>query len=159
MPRSPGGRNRRMANEGSVSAPDNSSRSERRAKARPDEHRTRQMCAAKVLEKLIGPLRDCPPRLWSTRAYWLLAGVIYERLTLASGDIETDELIKLSRALTAPGRTRGCSTRRRAKTGARVENRQAMSRAVRELYGLSWPDSDPAVQRFSLPSTHPAGGV
>lgn len=123
------------------------------------EHRARQLCAAKILEEMTGPLAKCHPRLWSKRAYWLLVGTIYERLTLATDEIETEELVKLSKALAEQRRSdaRRGKQRVRSEAGSATpeDNLEKMSRLVRRVYGVSIPSDQ--VERRNGKNRSPDG--
>lgn len=61
-------------------------------------HRLRQASVSVILDQVFGPLGECDPELWDRRAYLLLVGSAYERMS-GDDEISTDELVKLARVL------------------------------------------------------------
>lgn len=105
-------------------------------------YRRRQVSIAKLLEEMLGPLQRARPRAWPERAYWMLAGLIYERLADLGSEVNTDELVALAKALAEhrridpKARSERKAKPRRAK-GAKLQN--GARAAIREVYGLEWP--------------------
>ena len=62
-------------------------------------HRERQASVARIIEEMFGPLADNDPGLWEHRAYLMLVGLVYERLSTNENELATDELVSLARAL------------------------------------------------------------
>jgi len=63
------------------------------------EHRRRQQSVAAILDATFGKHGDCNPELWERRAYLMLVGMVYERLSAQEADLETDELVRLAKVL------------------------------------------------------------
>lgn len=61
--------------------------------------RERQAEISDVLQKIFGNIADLEPRLWSHRAFLMLMGLTYERLSANENELSTDELVKLTKAL------------------------------------------------------------
>lgn len=110
------------------------------------KQRLAQSCVARILEKLVqGGLDGCEPAFWSQRAFWLLAGTIYQRLAVDCEAIETAELVALAKALAENRRAEGHATAPPSSAAtpssggdeAKVELRQL----VHELYGLHLPEA------------------
>ncbi|MCC7291156.1 MAG: hypothetical protein IT449_03725 [Phycisphaerales bacterium] len=104
-----------------------------------------QGCVAGILEKLLqGGLDGCDPALWSQRAFWLLAGTIYQRLAVDCEAIETAELVSLAKALAENRRAEGHATSPLHSSAASSEGggeaKDQLRQLVHELYGLHLPD-------------------
>lgn len=63
------------------------------------EHRQRQASVGALLDAAFGAFADSSPALWERRAYHMIVGLIYERLTGGELDIPTEELVALSKML------------------------------------------------------------
>jgi|GEM_PF-3430001 len=61
--------------------------------------RKRQAEIATVLRQLFGNLADIEPQLWSHRAFLMLMGLAFEKLSTNEHELSTDELVKLTKAL------------------------------------------------------------
>jgi len=64
-----------------------------------EEFRHRQESVAAILESAFGPLGKSNPDLWERRAYLLIVGMLYEKLATNEQEIETEELVSLSKTL------------------------------------------------------------
>jgi len=62
-------------------------------------YRTRQDSVARILDETMGVLAKCDPKLWGQRAYWMLVGLVYERLASCEDEISTGELVSLAKVL------------------------------------------------------------
>lgn len=62
-------------------------------------HRRRQASVASILEQTFGATAQCKPELWERRAYLMLIGLVYERLSTGEDDISTDDLVALAKVL------------------------------------------------------------
>jgi hypothetical protein len=62
-------------------------------------HRRRQASVASILDHTFGPLGKCSPDLWDRRAYLMLVGLVYERLSIGEDELPTDELVALAKVL------------------------------------------------------------
>lgn len=62
-------------------------------------HRRRQASVAAILERTFGATAQCKPELWERRAYLMLIGLVYERLSTGEEDISTDDLVALAKVL------------------------------------------------------------
>jgi hypothetical protein len=116
------------------------------------EHRLRQRSVAAILEATFGPHADSNPDLWERRAYLMLVGMVYERLSCREADLETDELVRLAKVL---AENRRVDVRAR-QTGATEECSEAAAHngrlpdrfgdVVRQVYGTNFqmPSSETA---------------
>jgi len=62
-------------------------------------HRERQASVASILDATFGPLGKCSPTLWDRRAYLMLVGLVYERLSVGEEELPTDEVVMLAKVL------------------------------------------------------------
>ena len=62
-------------------------------------HRKRQASVASILDATFGPLGKCSPTLWDRRAYLMLVGLVYERLSIGEEELPTDEVVMLAKVL------------------------------------------------------------
>ncbi len=62
-------------------------------------HRMRQASIASILDATFGPPADCNPELWDRRAYLMLVGMVYDRLTFSEDDLPAKELVALAKGL------------------------------------------------------------
>lgn len=98
------------------------------------EHRSRQASVATILERLAGPLSACRPHLWSKRAWWMLIGLIYERLATDAEGISTGDLLTMARVLTESAE--GADRKRASGRKSRRAREAALPDVVRRLYGI-----------------------
>lgn len=82
--------------------------------------------------------------MWSQRAFWLLAGTIYQRLAVDCEALETAELVALAKALAENRRAEGHATVSPGPPAAEGEGggeaKDELRQLVHELYGLHLPD-------------------
>jgi hypothetical protein len=69
------------------------------ADAQLQARRERQAEIATVLQHVFGNLAELEPELWSHRAFLMLMGLAYEKLSTNQHELSTDELVKLTKAL------------------------------------------------------------
>lgn len=62
-------------------------------------HRHRQASVASILDATFGRFADSHPELWDRRAYWMLVGLVYERIATNEADLSTEELVALAKVL------------------------------------------------------------
>lgn len=98
------------------------------------EHRSRQASVATILERLAGPLSACRPHLWGKRAWWMLIGLIYERLATDAEGISTGDLLTMARVLTESAE--GADRKRASGRKSRRAREAALPDVVRRLYGI-----------------------
>ncbi len=111
------------------------------------DRRTRQVCVARILEEGFGGLDQCRPSAWSRRAYWMLAGLIYERLAVDQESLTTAEVVALAKALAERERSQRGSSRKAAGSGSKRGSRAAdetdrearFARMIRDIYGVKAP--------------------
>lgn len=111
------------------------------------EYRARQLSVAAILDSVFGKLAKCDPSLWERRAYLLLVGMVYERLAASPDEVETDELVKLAKALAsarraiAKGPAKGPVAEGQAEASLVDEDAgelpPRLARAVRMVYGMA----------------------
>lgn len=109
------------------------------------EHRSRQASVATILEGLAGPLSACRPHLWSKRAWWMLIGLIYERLASDAEGISTGELLTMARVLTESAE--GSERKRSGRGKSRRARDAALPDVVRRLYGIELRDGRAGVEK------------
>lgn len=111
------------------------------------DRRTRQVCVARILEEGFGGLDRCRPTAWSRRAYWMLAGLIYERLAVDQESLTTAEVVALAKALAERERSQRGTSRKNAGSGSKRGSRAAdasgrearFARMIRDIYGVKAP--------------------
>ncbi|KAB2947187.1 MAG: hypothetical protein F9K17_07760 [Phycisphaerae bacterium] len=111
------------------------------------DRRTRQVCVARILEEGFGGLDQCRPSAWSRRAYWMLAGLIYERLAVDQESLTTAEVVALAKALAERERSQRGTSHRNAGGGSKRGSRAAdetgrlarFARMIRDIYGVKAP--------------------
>lgn len=118
------------------------------------DRRARQVPVSRILSRIYGPLANCDPGLWESRAFLLLVGIIYQKLVDQEDRITTEELWNLSRMLAEQSRARHPSRAGAASRGskeprgnarnAKAASRSELSRMLSEVYGTVLPDAAPA---------------
>ncbi len=107
-------------------------------------HRKRQASVASILDATFGHLEDCKPELWDRRAYWMLVGLVYERIATNESEIPTDELVTLAKILAESRRievkireTSGASTTREEDVATDGPIPERLADIVRQVYGTT----------------------
>lgn len=110
--------------------------------------RRRQRSIGAILENLFGNPDRWKPNVWGRRAYWLIAGLIYERLAITENEIETDELIGLAKILAENRKlellereSRGPKRRRHTRAQGDIVSGK-LARAIRDVYGMEVDKSE-----------------
>ena len=117
-------------------------------------YRTRQDSVASILDGTMGVLAKCDPKLWGQRAYWMLVGLVYERLAICEDEISTGELVSLAKILAENRRVEVRS--RSEKSDARGDDKssermkelptgelpEGLVGSVRQIYGVDLEDSN-----------------
>ena len=130
--------------------------------AKPRTRRKPQTSIASILDTVFGPLADCHPDLWDRRAYLMLVGTVYQRLARAGGELPTDELVALAKALAESRRAHA----RRPEAAPSPDRRhpsnspppqpapqpQPLTEAVRGVYGADLPEAAILKSELSNPA-------
>jgi hypothetical protein len=140
----------------------------RRAKRAPDyddrlkEHRARQASVAAVLDELFGPLEKCKPRRWEYRAYLLVVGLIYTRLS-TDCELETKDIVDLAKVLAEQRRARAVARTAAAKAGKKPKASKAegelpenFGEIVRRIYGTNFQAVGETPTRQNVKTPKPA---
>lgn len=113
-----------------------------------DAYRQRQASIASILDTTFGELSTCNPDLWDRRAYLMLVGTVYERLS-TSEELSTNDLVALAKALAESKR----AETRRSATGLPEATQETLdqtgtpsngelpphfARVVRQVYGTNF---------------------
>lgn len=111
-------------------------------------YRTRQDSVARILDETMGVLAKCDPKLWGQRAYWMLVGLVYERLAVCEDEISTGELVSLAKVLAENRRVEVRSRSEKSDTHGDDKSSERMTElptgelpeglvdSVRQLYGV-----------------------
>ncbi len=93
-----------------------------------------------VLDGLFGPMQRSQPDLWGYRAYLLIVGIIYARLS-ADEELDTPEIVALAKALAEQRRaqavTRGTKQKRKRPAETNGELPESFDRIVERIYGTN----------------------
>ncbi len=113
---------------------------------RTEEHRTRQANVSEVLDKVFGDLAKCEPDLWSHRAFLMLMGLAYEKLSTNEDELSTEELVKLTKALGD-----ACKVQPKVKTDMGVRQKgqeqtdpipKKFAEIVQQVYGTNFNETE-----------------
>ena len=112
------------------------------AKGKLGALRRRQRSIGAILESLFGNPDRWRPNVWGRRAYWMIAGLIYERLAMVESEIDTDELIGLAKILAENRKlellereSRGSKRRKHIRAKGDIVSGK-LARAIRDIYGM-----------------------
>jgi len=109
--------------------------------------RERQAEIADVLQKIFGNFADLKPELWSHRAFLMLMGLVYEKLSSNEHELSTDELVKLTKALGDACRVQPQSKQDK-KTTPEQGNKKTdplpknFAEIVRHVYGTNFSETE-----------------
>jgi len=105
------------------------------------EHHERLHSIGGILDGMFGKLKDCPKELWDQRAFLMIVGLVYEKLSAKENRISLKEITTLGRILAEQRRSRTSGAhrpRRKKKSGAvSSELPEAFGQAVKRLYGTA----------------------
>lgn len=110
--------------------------------------RERQAGIATLLQQVFGNLADLDPQLWSHRAFLMLMGLAYEKLSTNENELSTDELVKLTKALGDACRVQPQTKTKKIPAEPSRKDSQPLPKnfaeIVRQVYGTNFNTADQA---------------